>query len=105
MKFMINWEVHPDQRMEALEAWCSMSAEERADTGDGVTLIGRWHNSSEFTGVLIVETDNAAALHAYLVPWSAVMDFDVSPVLDDEESAALGAELIASQDVEGSHHH
>lgn len=94
MKFMVTWRVHPEKRQEILKVWCSMTPQERSDTGSAVRLIGRWHNEAEFTGVAILETDDAAALSAYLLQWNHFMDMDVSPVLDDEESAAVGRQIL-----------
>jgi len=90
MKFMVNWEVHPDKRREITELWVSMTPEQRADAGTGVKMIGRWHNEVEMTGVAIVESDSCAALSTYLLQWNSFMDMDIAPVLDDEESAAVG---------------
>jgi len=90
MKFMVTWNIHPEKRRQVMEHWCSLTPEERADTGPDVKLIGRWHNEAEFTGVVILETDNLTALSTYLMQWNHVMDMDIAPVLDDEESAAAG---------------
>ena len=90
MRFMCTWMVHEDKREEVLKVWSSLSPEERGDAGPGVTIIGRWHNLVEMTGVAIVETESAAALSAYLLKWNPYMDMDIAPVLDDEESAAVG---------------
>lgn len=94
MKFMINWAAHPDKRLEVLQTWTGMTAEQRADMGPSVRMIGRWHNLAEYTGVAIVETDDVAALSVYLGQWNPMMDLDIAPVLDDEESAAAGRELL-----------
>lgn len=90
MKFTCTWKVHQNKREEVLKVWCSLSPEERVDAGPGVKIIGRWHNLVEMTGVAIVETESAAALSAYLLKWNPYMDMDIAPVLDDEESAAVG---------------
>jgi hypothetical protein len=42
------------------------------------------------TGVAIFESDNAAAVGNYILNWNNVCDCDVAPVLDDEETRALG---------------
>lgn len=89
MKFMVTWDVHPDRRAEILQTWASLTPGQRADVGEGVTMIGRWHNSAEYTGVAIFETDDVSALYRYLGRWNTAMDMDVAAVLDDEESAAL----------------
>ncbi|NND72714.1 MAG: DUF3303 family protein, partial [Rhodothermales bacterium] len=94
MKFMIRWEAHPDKRLDVLKTWCDIPAEQRTEMGPGVNFIGRWHNLPEFTGTLVVETDDIMALSVYLSHWSPVMDLEVSAVLDDEESVAAGKALL-----------
>jgi len=101
MKFMINWDVHPDKRVEVMQTWAGMTAEQRADLGPGLRMIGRWHNLAEYTGVLIVEANDAMALSTYLGQWNPYMDLDVAPVLDDEETAAAGRTLLESMAVMG----
>ena len=91
MKFMVTWRVHEDQRHEVLKGFSGMTAEDdRADHGDRVRLIGRWHDVVSFTGVLICESDDAAAVAGWLLNWNGVLDAEVTPVLDDEETRALG---------------
>ena len=95
MRFMVTWRVHQDKRMEVTKKFSSMTPQERADVGQGVKLIGRWHNSAEFTGVGILEAADTASIYRYLCRWASVMDLDVAPVLDDEEAAALGKQVLA----------
>lgn len=63
--------------------------------GDRVTMIGRWHDTNSRSGVAIMETTDLAALNRYLGQWNPYMDLDVSPVLDDEETAALAKDVLA----------
>ena len=72
-----------------------MTPEQRADVGDGVTMTGRWHDMNSRSGVAIMETTDLAALNRYLGQWNPYMDLDVSPVLDDEETAALAKDVLA----------
>ncbi|MGD8377476.1 MAG: DUF3303 family protein [Acidobacteriota bacterium] len=91
MKFLITWQVHEDQRHEVLRTFAGMSeADDRADMGGKVKLIGRWHDLATFSGVAIAECDDAAALFDWAMNWNAAMDIDVTPVLDDAEARALG---------------
>jgi hypothetical protein len=94
MKFMVTWEIHPDKRMDIWRKWCSMTPEERADQGEGVTLICRWHNTAEMKGVAVYETDDPTALGVNLGLWNPAMDLVISPVVDDEESAAIGKKIL-----------
>lgn len=98
MKFMVSWSIDQDKWLPILENWGSMTPEERLDAGEGVEIIGRWHDMAARQGVAIVETDDAAALHRYLGMWNPHMDMDVSPVLDDDESGALAKAMTAGAD-------
>jgi hypothetical protein len=81
--------------LDILNVFSSMTPEQRADVGDGVTMIGRWHDTNSRSGVAIMETTDLAALNRYLGKWNPFMDLDVSPVLDDEETAALAKNVLA----------
>ena len=72
-----------------------MTPEQRADVGDGVTMIGRWHDNNSRSGVAIMETTDLAALNRYLGQWNPFMDMSVAPVLDDEEEAAVAKSILA----------
>ena len=92
MKFMVTW-IIPDgeARHDTLKIFSDMSAEDdQALMGDSLSLIGRWHEPVSMTGVAIFESDNAAAVGNYILNWNNVCDCDVAPVLDDEETRALG---------------
>jgi hypothetical protein len=72
-----------------------MTPEQRADVGDSVKMIGRWHETTSKTGVAIMETMDLAALNRYLGQWNAFMKIEVAPVLDDEEAATLLKGVLA----------
>ncbi|MDH3244228.1 MAG: DUF3303 domain-containing protein [Saprospiraceae bacterium] len=91
MKFMLSWRVHDEQRHNALHAFSQMTAaDDAADMGSAVKLIGRWHNIAEFTGVAIYECDDPIAMANWALNWNGILDCEISPVLDDEETRALG---------------
>lgn len=97
MKFMVSWSIDQDKWIPILEKWTSMTPEERGDAGEGVKIVGRWHDFAARTGVLILEASNTDALALYLGQWNPHMDMDVSPVLDDEESAKAGRAILENQ--------
>lgn len=96
MRFMVHWSIDQDKWMGVLELWGSMTPDERMDAGEGVNILGRWHDVAGRTGVAIIETDDLSALSLYLGQWNPHMDIDVTPVLDDEESAAVARAMTAS---------
>lgn len=95
MKFMVTWQIEQDKWFDILKVWTSLTPAERVDAGEGVSIIGRWHNTASRTGVAIVEATDTAAFYRYLGRWNPYMELEVAPVLDDEESAALGAATLA----------
>ncbi len=99
MKFMVSWSIDQDKWLPVLKQWSSMTPQERANVGEGVKMIGRWHDSAGRKGVGIFETTDLAALNRYIGQWNPVMDIDIAPVLDDEESAEVARSLTAEQSV------
>lgn len=91
MKFMVSWRVHEDKRHDTLKAFARMTeGDDKADMGDNIKLIGRWHDLQRFTGVLICETDDPQAIASWMLNWNNVLDADVTPVLDDKEAREVG---------------
>lgn len=91
MKFMLSWRLHQEKRQAALKGFSEMTAaDDTADMGDNIRLIGRWHDVAGGTGVAIFESDDAVAISKWALNWISVLDAVVTPVLDDEETRALG---------------
>ena len=90
MKFMCLWQIHEEKGHETLKAFAAMTEKTESKGMTGVKLIGRWHDVVGFTGVAIVEVNDAKALSAWLLQWNAVMDIQVVPVLDDKETRRIG---------------
>ena len=95
MKLMIFWQLHADKRHDVFSGFADMDlADYQSMQGPNVNLIGRWHDVMNGTGVAIVETDDAEALSSWLMNWHAVADYDMVPVLDDEEAHALCTRMV-----------
>jgi hypothetical protein len=96
MKFRVNWNISEDKWLPVLKKWSSMSPQERAnDAGDGVMMIGRWHDMAGRTGVVICESNDLAAVQRWIGRWNPYMDIELTPVVDDEESAAIARHIVA----------
>lgn len=97
MKFLVTWKVQEDKRMDTLQIFSQMTADDdHAEMGPDLHMIGRWHNLANFTGAAVVESNNAAAVSAWALNWAAVCNIDIVPVLDDEETRAVGREAMAA---------
>jgi len=97
MKFLITWKIHAGKIQSTLSLFAQMSAEqEQSLMGEGVELIGRWHDLVRGTGAAIYEADSAEALSAYSLNWSQSMDLDISMVVDDGTAREIGSKLSAT---------
>jgi len=63
------------------------------DTGappsNGVELRGRWFTASHNKGYMLVESVGPKALFRYVSEWASVIDFEIEPVVTDEEAATV----------------
>jgi hypothetical protein len=89
MKFRVTWRIQQDKWLPIMKKWSSLTPQQRADVGQGVKMIGRWHDTGGRTGVAVFESTDLLALNRYLARWNPFMDLDVAPVVDDEEAAQL----------------
>ena len=91
MKFMITWQFHQGKLHEGYSHFFKMTPEQdAADRGSRIKLIGRWHDLARGRGVAICESDSAEAVANWALNWNSLLDADVAPVLDDNETRALG---------------
>ena len=68
---------------------------DKADIGDNIKLIGRWHDVAHSKGVAIIESDNTEAIYNWALNWNGILDLEISPVLDDVETKAFGKKRFA----------
>lgn len=99
MKFMVSWRVNQAEWLPILKKWSTMPDDERTELGDGLTLIGRWHDLAGRRGVAIVDATDLGAVERYLGRWNPFMDLEMVPVLDDLESAQVASGIIADHGV------
>ena len=91
MKFMLRWRVHEAKRHEIFKVFSQMTAKDDDENiGAGVKLIGRWHDLAGFTGVAIAESNDLQAVENWALSWNHAIDLELTPVLDDAETRAIG---------------
>ena len=95
MKFRANWRIPQDKWLPVLKRFTSMSPQEQINAGDGVKIVGRWHDVAARTGVVIFESNDLAAVQRYIGKWNSYMEVDCAPVLDDTEATAVYRQIIA----------
>ena len=95
MKYKANYSIPQNTWLPMLKKWSAMSPQERANAGNGVKIIGRWQDFATRSGVVIFESDDLTAVQRYIGQWNPYMETDLTPVLDDEELAALARQIVA----------
>jgi hypothetical protein len=55
----------------------------------GVTMHGRWHTLAQDRCFLLAETEDPSAIYKWVSMWADMINFEVHPVLDDKQAAAI----------------
>ena len=83
MKFMVTWSLQTIHRKEANARFL--------ETGGGpparVKMLGRWHGPAG--GFVLAETSDLKALYQWIGQWSDLLEFAITPVLEDAEVAEV----------------
>jgi hypothetical protein len=95
MKFMCHWSIPQENWLPVLKKFTSMSSAEQKNAGEGVTIIGRWHDVAARAGVAILEANDLAAVQRYIGQWNPYMKISLAPVLDDGEATAVYQLILA----------
>ena len=83
MKFMITWSVKPTQQKEATARFLETGGGPPA----GVKMLGRWHGAG--LGYVLGETNDAKAIYEWTARWTDLLEFVVTPVMEDAEAAEV----------------
>ena len=82
--FYMRWKLHADRKSETSVYFASLTEEDHArDTGDNVTVVGRWHNLGNLSGHIIAEAPAADDIYKWAFNWSEEScDVEVVPIMD-----------------------
>jgi hypothetical protein len=53
--------------------------------GPNVTMLGRWHDVGGHRGFVLAESTDGVAIGKWLQEWTDYLEFDVTPVNNDED--------------------
>ena len=85
MKFMVTFPLTHRSYDERVSRFLDTGAPPSA----GVTFLGRWFTTSHSKGFMLVESDDSKALFRYVSGWASLIDFEIEPVVTDEEAGAI----------------
>lgn len=83
MKVMTSWTIKSGTLPEIVDRYLAG----QAAPGEGVTLLGRWHNIDLSGGFSLFETSDPAALYRSAARWADVMDMKSVLVVEDDVAA------------------
>jgi hypothetical protein len=63
---------------------------------DGLKALGRWHAPGSHHGWLLCETDDPVALAEHMAQWAAMLELEITPVVEDEEAASAATRVYGS---------
>ena len=90
MKFMITFPLtHRDYKERV-----SRFLETGAPPPEGAKLLGRWFTASHSKGFMLVETDDANSLFRWTSEWANLIDFQIEPVVTEDDAAPILKELM-----------
>ena len=90
MEFMVTFPLtHRDYKERV-----SRFLETGAPPPEGVTLLGRWFTASHSRGYMLVETNDPKALFRWTSEWADLIDFQIEPVIRDDEAAPILQGLV-----------
>jgi predicted short-subunit dehydrogenase-like oxidoreductase (DUF2520 family) len=86
MKFVITWSVVPGAYTATIKRFLETGAQPPA----GVKLLGRYHAvAGSCSGFIVAESADAKGIYTWLADWMELCSFEVVPVVEDAEAAAL----------------
>jgi hypothetical protein len=63
----------------------------------GAKTIGRWHAPGSVIGWHLIEGD-LAAVSQHVAEWAELLEYDIYPVMDDAEAAAVAKKMFGASD-------
>ncbi len=84
MHYMTIWTYPPAHSVAVIERFQATGAM----PPEGVTMHARWFDVSAGRGFAITETDDPVAIVKWVRDWSDLLDFEIVPVVNDEQLIA-----------------
>ena len=98
MKFMITWDIAEDKWLPILKMWSSMTPQQRADGGPGVQDPRPLARHGGPQGRSNSRSDRPR--RGYAGQWNPHMGLAIAPVMDDEELAVVGKQIVEANGVQ-----
>lgn len=88
--YWIDYKMLDDCRDNCFTLFGSMTPEQdKADMGDSITLLGRWHDGASASGAGVCRAPSAKAVQNWLLNWASMCTCEVKPVQDDNTTRSI----------------
>ncbi len=88
--FYLKFKIVEGYRRDCMTLFGGMKdADDRADMGDGIELLGRWSTLGEGAGFCVCKAENARVLGNWLANWIPMVTITVVPVVDDNQAREI----------------
>jgi hypothetical protein len=85
--YLVTYRLPAASRNEAISRFINNEA--AMTPPDGVVSVGRWHTVTGKNGRYIVEADDPVGLADWVLHWTDIMTYEITPVVSDEELGGL----------------
>jgi hypothetical protein len=89
MKYMVTFPLSSDNFKERAARFLETGGK----PPEGVAMLGRWHGIDMSQGFVLAESDNPRAVYKWISQWADLIEFEIVPVIEDEEAASVLQEL------------
>lgn len=87
MLFLVSWSISQNSRIQCWNVFGNMTpADDLKDTGDDITIVGRWHEMGGSGGVCVCECNNVNSLNSWMLNWAPICEISCVPVVDDADA-------------------
>ena len=83
MKYMIKWQIPTGTYQASIERFLKQGA----PPPPGMKTVGRWHAPGSTYGWHLVEGNDSVALAQHVAEWAALIELEVTPVIEDADAA------------------
>jgi len=93
MLFAVHWKGRPEVRNTVTERFLKSGGR----PPEGVTMIGRWHDIGQISGVAIAEADDPLLMSRWTLDWNDLFEMEVRLVATDEQIGPVLAQAVSKQ--------
>lgn len=81
--YVIKFKFHEQKKMVAFDCFATMNERQHREDAFGNKSLGRWHNLSEGTGIILFKTNSVEDLHLWSFKWAPISSCEIKAIVRD----------------------